>query len=138
MEHSSDVIGQTPFFCKKANSPYEMFFFLTSHLFWLLRSLSEQGSLNAAEPKLRKNLSISQQLHAPSDARVTVAMQDLAHLLNDKVSTFSTESPVLVRYRVPAELLRHCEVYRLFVQFVKGISLPTSLSPSPSRVLLFF
>ena len=73
-----------------------------------LTSLSGQGSLVAAEPKLRKSLSMSRHLYAPSHVRVWKAMQELAGLLSDKVSTCSCVLHMLSC--LPRNLAGHDEV----------------------------
>ena len=69
----------------RTNGGCFFYFCLTPHL--PMCALLGQGRLDAAEPKLRKNLSMSRRLYAPSDTRVWTAMLSLASLLRSKVST---------------------------------------------------
>ncbi|CAM9678542.1 unnamed protein product [Scytosiphon promiscuus] len=65
-----------------------------------------KGRLDAAEPKLRKNLSISRQLYVPSDTRVWMAMLALGSLLGSK-KTPESDQEAETLYR---ECLELCKV----------------------------
>lgn len=64
----------------------------------VLRPVSVQGRLDAAEPKLRNNLSMSRHLYASSDVRTLNAMGELAGLLREKVSMYCIRITLRVTY----------------------------------------